>query len=154
MRRVDTLLDNYSADHQNPTNQVIHLVCVPAIAWSVTAMLWAIPVPPGLFQAGAWSALAMFLAWMAYWRLSKRLAIGMLVAFVATVFLNRWIGQTWGVMTLLWLGVGVFVVAWIAQFIGHNIEGKRPSFLTDLVYLLVGPMWTLRKLYTRLGWGT
>jgi uncharacterized membrane protein YGL010W len=154
MRRVDTLLDNYSADHQNPTNQVIHLVCVPAIAWSVTAMLWAIPVPPGLFQAGAWSALAMFLAWMAYWRLSKRLAIGMLVAFVATVFLNRWIANTWGVMFLLWLGVGVFVVAWIAQFIGHHIEGKRPSFFTDLVYLLVGPMWTLRKLYTRLGWGT
>jgi uncharacterized membrane protein YGL010W len=57
-------------------------------------------------------------------------------------------------MALLWLGVGVFVVAWIAQFIGHKIEGKRPSFLTDMVYLLVGPIWTLRKLYARLGWGT
>jgi uncharacterized membrane protein YGL010W len=154
MRRVDTLLDNYSADHQNPTNQLIHVLCVPAIAWSVTAMLWAIPVPAGLLQPGAWAALAMFLAWMAYWRLSKRLALGMLVAFVGTVFLNRWIAQTWGVMTLLWLGVGVFVVAWVAQFIGHHIEGKRPSFLTDMVYLLVGPMWTLRKLYVRLGLST
>jgi uncharacterized membrane protein YGL010W len=154
MRRVDTLLDNYSADHQNPTNQLIHLLCVPAIAWSVTAMLWAIPVPQGLLQPGAWAALAMFLAWIAYWRLSKRLALGMLVAFVATVFLNRWIAQTWGVMALLWLGVGVFVVAWIGQFIGHKIEGKRPSFFTDLVYLLIGPIWTLRKLYTRLGLAT
>jgi uncharacterized membrane protein YGL010W len=154
MRRVDTLLDNYSADHQNPTNQLIHVLCVPAIAWSVTAMLWAIPVPAGLLQPGAWAALAMFLAWMAYWRLSKRRARGMLVAFVGTVFLNRWIAQTWGVMTLLWLGVGVFVVAWVAQFIGHHIEGKRPSFLTDMVYLLVGPMWTLRKLYVRLGLST
>jgi uncharacterized membrane protein YGL010W len=154
MRRVDTLLDNYSADHQNPTNQLIHVLCVPAIAWSVTAMLWAIPVPKGMFQTGAWSALAMFVAWAAYWQLSRRLAMGMLVAFVATVFLNRWIADTWGVMFLLWLGVGVFVVAWIAQFIGHHIEGKRPSFLTDMVYLLVGPIWTLRKLYARLGWGT
>jgi uncharacterized membrane protein YGL010W len=154
MRRVDTLLDNYSADHQNPTNQLIHVLCVPAIAWSVSAMLWAIPVPKGLFQAGAWSALAMFMAWAAYWQLSRKLAMGMLVAFVATVFLNRWIANTWGVMFLLWLGVGVFAVAWVAQFIGHHIEGKRPSFLTDMVYLLVGPIWTLRKLYTRLGWGT
>jgi uncharacterized membrane protein YGL010W len=154
LRRVDTLLDNYSADHQNPTNQLIHVICVPAIAWSVSAMLWAIPVPTTALQPGAWAALAMFFAWMAYWRLSKKLAMGMLVAFVAVVFLNKWIAGTYGVMALLWLGVGVFVVAWVAQFIGHNIEGKRPSFLTDLVYLLVGPIWTLRKLYTRLGWGT
>ena len=50
------------------------------------------------------------------------------------------------------LAIGVFVVAWIGQFIGHKIEGRRPSFLTDLVYLLVGPLWTLSKLYKRLGW--
>jgi uncharacterized membrane protein YGL010W len=153
MRRVDTLLDNYSADHLNPVNQRIHVVCVPAIVWSVSAMLWAIPVPP-LLQPGAWAALAMFLAWITYWKLSRPLAVGMLVAFVATVLLNRWIAATWGVMALLWLGVGVFVVAWIAQFIGHKIEGKRPSFLTDMVYLLVGPIWTLRKFYTRVGWKT
>ena len=158
LRRVDVLLDNYSADHQNPTNQLIHVICVPAIAWSVAAMLWAIPTPFPTQDAwspnGFWAALAMFLAWAAYWRLSRKLAMGMLVAFVATVVLNRWFAQSFGVMALLWAGVGVFVAAWIAQFIGHNIEGKRPSFLTDLVYLLVGPMWTLRKLYTRLGWGT
>jgi uncharacterized membrane protein YGL010W len=152
VRRVDTLLDNYSADHQNPTNQLIHLICVPAIAWSVTAMLWAIPVPAGLLQTGAWAGLAMAVALLAYWKLSRKLALGMFFAFVATYFLNRWIAGAYGVMALLWLGVGVFVVAWIGQFIGHKIEGKRPSFFTDLVYLLVGPMWTLRKLYTRMGW--
>jgi uncharacterized membrane protein YGL010W len=154
MRRVDTLLDNYSADHQNPTNQLIHVVCVPAIVWSVSAMLWAIPVPAGVLQTGAWAGLAMVAALLAYWKLSRKLALGMFIAFVATYFLNRWIADSFGVMALLWLGVGVFAVAWVAQFIGHNIEGKRPSFLTDLVYLLVGPMWTLRKLYTRLGWAT
>jgi uncharacterized membrane protein YGL010W len=154
MRRVDILLDNYSADHQNPTNQLIHVICVPAIVWSVSAMLWAIPVPTAYFRPGAWAALAMVFAWATYWRLSRKLAMGMLVAFVATVFLNLWIAGRFGVMTVFWLGVGVFVVAWVAQFIGHHIEGKRPSFLTDMVYLLVGPMWTLRKLYTRLGWGT
>ena len=154
MRRVDTLLDNYSADHQNPTNQLIHLVCVPAIVWSLSAMLWAIPVPRGYLETGAWAGLAMAVALLAYWKLSRPLFFGMLLAFALTVVFNRWIVANWGVMALLWLGVGVFVVAWIGQFIGHRIEGKRPSFFTDMVYLLVGPIWTLRKLYTRMGWGT
>ena len=48
--------------------------------------------------------------------------------------------------------IGVFVVAWIAQFVGHKIEGRKPSFLTDLTYLLIGPAWVLAKLYRKLGW--
>lgn len=151
MRNVDVLLDNYSMDHQNPTNQKIHVICVPAIVWSVTAMLWCIPSPHQDINPGIWGALSMFLAWAYYWRQSKSLSIGLLLAFTAAGFLNRWILYTYGIYVLFGLAVGVFVVAWIGQFIGHKIEGKRPSFLTDLVYLLVGPMWTLRKLYYRLG---
>ena len=136
MRRVDELLDNYSMDHQNPTNQLIHVFCVPAIVWSVTALLWCIPVPAKLLNPGFWGAILMFAAWVYYWRLSKSLAIGL---------------YSYGIYVLFWAAVIVFVIAWIVQFIGHKIEGKRPSFLTDVVYLLVGPMWTLRKLYYRLG---
>ena len=153
MRRIDVLLDQYSSDHLNPTNQVIHVLCVPAIVWSVTALLWTIPVPAGWLKPGAWCSLLMFAAWAYYWQLSKKLALGILVAFVGLGFLNRWIADSYGMVVLLWLGIGVFVLAWIVQFIGHNIEGKRPSFLTDMVYLLVGPLWTLRKLYSRLGMG-
>ena len=98
-------------------------------------------------------AMAMFGAWAYDWQLSNKLSIGLLLIFVGVVFLNRWLGDTYGVRNLFLLGVGVFVVAWIGQFIGHKIEGKRPSFFTDLVYLLVGPMWTLNKLYARLGVG-
>ena len=156
MRRVDELLDNYSMDHQNPTNQMIHVFCVPAIVWSVSALLWCIPVPylPAPYNylnPGLWGALAMFLAWTYYWQMSKTLAIGLLLSFTAAGFFNRWILYTYGIYVLFGLAIGVFVIAWIIQFIGHKIEGKRPSFLTDLVYLLVGPMWTLRKLYYRLG---
>jgi uncharacterized membrane protein YGL010W len=154
MRRVDTLLDNYTADHQNPANQAIHVICVPAIVWSVSAMLWAIPVPTPQLQPGAWAGLAMFVAMVVYWRLSRPLALGMLACFALAIVLNRWIALAWGVKGLLWLGIAVFVVAWVGQFIGHKIEGKRPSFLTDLVYLLVGPIWTLRKLYRRVGIAT
>ena len=153
MRSIDTLLDNYSSDHLNPRNQLIHIVCVPAIVWSVSAMLWSIPTPQALLKPGSWAALAMFAAWLYYWRLSRKLAFGMLVCFLVFGLANRWIADHYGMATLLELGIGVFVVAWIAQFIGHEIEGKRPSFLTDLVYLLVGPLWTLSKLYRRLDIG-
>lgn len=154
MSRIDPMLDQYSGDHLNPTNQLIHVICVPAIVWSVSAMLWTIPVPAsGIVQAGAWYAFVAFLAFAWYWRQSRKLAVGLLLCFVAAGFLNRWIVDSWGMRTLLYAGIAVFVLAWIAQFIGHKIEGKRPSFLTDLVYLLVGPAWTLNKLYRRVGIG-
>ena len=151
-RPIERYLHSYGGDHVNATNQRIHLVCVPAIVWSVTAALWVIPVPEQWLNPGFWMALAMFFAWLWYWRLSRPLALGALAGFVAFGFLNRWLYGQLGAMGLLWLALGVFVVAWIGQFIGHKIEGKRPSFLTDLVYLLVGPLWTLGKLYRRLGW--
>ncbi len=50
------------------------------------------------------------------------------------------------------LAIAVIVIAWIAQFIGHKIEGRKPSFFTELVYLLIGPAWVLTKLYRRFGW--
>ena len=153
MRRIDVLLDQYSSDHRNSTNQWIHLVCVPAIVWSVTALLWTLPVPGTWFLPGAFSAFVMFLAWAYYWRLSPKLSIGLLLCFFGSALLNRWIADTYGMMNLLWLAICVFVVAWIGQFIGHKVEGHRPSFLTDLVFLLIGPLWTLRKLYQRIGIG-
>ena len=150
---IDSLLDQYSGDHQNPVNQRIHLVCVPAIVWSITALLWTIPVPGSFFLAGAWCAFAMFLAWAWYWQKSRSLAMGALIAFVLMLLLNRWLAARFGMTTLLFIAIGVFVVAWIGQFVGHHIEGKRPSFFTDLAYLLVGPLWTLNKLYRRIGLG-
>jgi uncharacterized membrane protein YGL010W len=153
MRPVDTYLDQYSADHRNATNQWIHLLCVPAIVWSVTAMMWTIPVPATMLRPGAIAALAMVAALAWYWRMSRRLWVGIAIAFVLFAWIDWWIASRYGMRTLLYSGIGVFVVAWIGQFIGHVYEGHRPSFFTDLVFLLVGPMWTLRKLYQRLGLG-
>jgi uncharacterized membrane protein YGL010W len=151
-RPIDRWLFSYSGDHVHPTNQLIHLVCVPAIVWSVTAGFWIIPVPAAFAQPGTWMAVAMFLAWAWYWRLSRPLALGMLAVFVVFGVINRLLWENLGAANLGWLALGVFVVAWIGQFIGHKIEGRKPSFLTDLSYLLVGPLWTLDKLYRRLGW--
>jgi uncharacterized membrane protein YGL010W len=123
-RPIDRWFASYSGDHRNPTNQLIHVICVPAILWSVIALLWCIPVPEGMFVPGAFAALAMFAAWMFYYRASRPLGLG---------------------------AIAVFVVAWIGQFVGHKIEGRKPSFFTDLTYLLIGPAWVLAKLYRKLG---
>jgi uncharacterized membrane protein YGL010W len=150
-RDVDRLLGNYSEDHRNPVNKLIHWICVPAIVWTVVALLWLIPVPTGLGQPGLWAALAMVGATSYYVRLSRPLAYAMLVAFVALAALTHLLHGWLGPAILLWTAVGVFVAAWIAQFVGHHIEGKRPSFLTDIGYLLIGPLWLMAHLFRRAG---
>ena len=150
-RDVDRLLGNYSEDHRNATNQRIHWICVPLIVWTVVALLWVVPVPASIGKPGLWAALAMVGAFSYYLRLSRLLAFAALAVFVALAFLTQALYARLGANALLWTAVAVFVAAWIAQFIGHQIEGKRPSFLTDLQYLLVGPIWLLGKALRRFG---
>ena len=151
-RPIDRWFASYSGDHRNDTNQWIHVFAVPLILWSVIALLWCIPVPPGgWFKPGIFAALAMFGAWMFYFKASRALGFGMLAMFVAMSWLTWWMYWALGARALLFVAIGVFVVAWIAQFVGHKIEGRKPSFLTDLTYLLIGPAWVLAKGYRKLG---
>ena len=150
-REVDRWIGNYSEDHRNPTNILIHWICVPAIVWAVVAMLWVVPVPNALGRAGLWAGVAMFAALTFYLRLSKPLGFAMLLVFVALGLITEALYRALGATQLLWLAIVVFVIAWVVQFVGHQIEGKRPSFLTDLAYLLLGPTWIVTKLMRRLG---
>lgn len=150
-REVDRWLGNYSEDHRNPVNIVIHWICVPLIVWTVIAALWVLPVPAWLGRAGFWAGAAMFFAMAFYLRLSRTLGFGMLIMFVVFGSVSEVLYRVLGPRDLLWLAIGVFVVAWIAQFIGHHIEGRRPAFLTDLVYLLIGPAWITAKTLRKLG---
>lgn len=150
-RPIDRWFASYSGDHRDATNQRLHVVCVPAILWSVVALLWCIPVPSGLARPGAWAGLAMVLATLFYYRQSRRLGLGMAAVFLLLGLLTRALFDGLGPRGLALLAAGVFVLAWIGQFVGHRIEGRKPSFLTDLTYLLIGPAWVLAKLYRRLG---
>lgn len=150
-REVDRWLGNYAEDHRNATNVLIHWICVPAILWTVIAALWVVPVPPILGRAGLWAGVAMFLASVFYLRLSRTLGLAMFLVFVVLGVVTELLYRELGPANLLYLAIGVFVAAWIAQFVGHHIEGKRPSFLTDLAYLLIGPAWIVAKLLRRAG---
>lgn len=150
MRSVNEWFGNYSRDHQHPVNRLIHWVCVPLILWAAIAALWTIPVPPALGRPGFWAGMAMVGAMAFYLRLSKRLGFAMLLLFVVLGVITELLFRGLGAQSLLWLAGGVFVLAWIGQFIGHLIEGARPSFFTDLAYLLIGPAWLTGKVMRRL----
>ena len=137
-RNIDRWFAHYSGDHRDATNQRIHVFAVPLILWSVVALLWCIPSPGTLFRAGLWAGLAMFAAWMFYYRASRRLGLGMLVTFVLLGWLTRWLHDGVGTMNLLWLAVAVFVVAWIGQFVGHRIAGTQSTW----IHWLVGLRWS------------
>ena len=139
-RKIDALLDHYGTSHTHPINEVIHFIAIPAIMLSLVGLMFA--VHPAV-------AVLFFAASMVYYiRLSWRFTVCMVlvssVLLAAVDALN-----TQGV--LLPVSVAVFVVAWIFQFIGHHLEGKKPSFFEDLQYLLVGPLFVLSKLFLRLG---
>jgi len=94
----------------------------------------------------------MFLAFcFYYYRLSRKIGLAMAGAFLSLALVTDSLYRNIGSSGLLWLAIGIFVVAWIGQFIGHKIEGKRPSFLTDLQYLLIGPAWLMSKALSRFG---
>lgn len=137
-RPIDTLLAHYAESHRNPANELIHCVCVPVILFSLLGLLWAIHPLVAL----AASAGALYY----YFKLSPPFARGML-ALLAFMLVILAIMPTFAILPL---SIALFVVAWIGQFVGHKIEGKKPAFLDDLRFLLVGPLFVLRFLYRRL----
>jgi uncharacterized membrane protein YGL010W len=150
-RSMQDWLDSYSQDHRHRGNRVLHWICVPLIVWSVLALLWTAPVPASLLQPGAWAVFAIVMAFAWYWKRSHRLGAALLLALALLALSCAWLWPSLGPIRMRWLALAVFVVAWIGQFVGHLYEGRRPSFFTDLAYLLIGPAWLMDKLLNRLG---
>ena len=119
---------------------------------TVIGFLWSIPVPQaiaGLSPWLNWATLGVAAAIVFYFSLSVTLGVGATIGLTALLFVVRWLDTlSWP----LWLTcLVIFVAGWIGQFIGHAIEGKRPSFSKDIVFLLIGPLWLLGHLYRRMG---
>ena len=130
-------LEEWFESHQNPTNKLIHFICVPAIVFSVLGLLWA---------ASPYATYAvLILALLFYLRLSFKIMLATALMLAPMV---------WGLSQMdshLYPSLAIFVVAWIFQFVGHKIEGKKPSFFEDLQFLLIGPIWVLGFLMRKLG---
>lgn len=151
MSKIQALLAEYAVSHQNSTNKLIHWICVPLIFFSIVGLLYSVQLPVKITETLNLN-LAMILLVFAigyYFMLSVSLAIGMLLFSVACI------AACYGLQVAglpVWLvSIIIFVLAWIAQFYGHHIEGKKPSFLKDLQFLLIGPAWIMSFVYNKLG---
>lgn len=154
MRDVHQWFGGYARDHRNPTNRAIHWVCVPLIVWAVIALLWIVPVPGEIGRPGLWAGVTMFAAFLFYMRLARNIGLAMAATFIVLGLVTEGLYRLLGGQHLLWLAIAVFVLAWVGQFIGHSrFERQRPAFLTDLVYLLIGPAWLASKVMRRFGIG-
>lgn len=152
MKTINQWLAEYGESHQNPTNKAVHWICVPLIFFSVVGLLFSIKLP--FFSIGdvqgnvALIVLGFTLIY--YFSLSKSLTVGLLLFTVLCVYLCYLIEQS-GFAPLWQVSVTIFVLAWIGQFWGHKVEGKKPSFLKDLQFLMIGPAWLMSFIYQRLG---
>ena len=150
-RPVDVYFDKYSESHQNHTNEIIHWICVPAIVFSLFGLIWAIPFPYleflGKYNGYVnWASFLIAFAIYYYYKLSPVLSYFMLLLimfFSAGIVSLEKMHNTAGWPQMWQVCLGIFVIAWIGQFIGHKIEGKKPSFFDDIKFLLIGPIWLL-----------
>jgi uncharacterized membrane protein YGL010W len=155
MRKIDALLSEYGESHQNSTNKAIHWICVPLIFFSVVGLIWSIP--SGFLQSLIsdnpfinWATLLLAVTLLYYMVLSFPLALGMLLVAAVCSLAANYLSQNFDAP--LWaISLGIFVVAWIGQFYGHKVEGKKPSFFKDLQFLLIGPAWLMHFIYKKLG---
>ena len=137
-RKVDQLLAHHGESHQNPRNEVIHFIAIPLIMLSLVGMMFALHP----FVAYAFVAASM----VYYARLSAVFFVSMAVWSVLFLGIVFAMGPL-----VLPICAGIFVGAWILQFICHKIEGKKPSFFEDIQYLWVGPLFVLSKPFGKLG---
>ncbi len=153
MKTLNQWFDEYAVSHQNKSNQTIHYVCVPAIFFSIVGMLTSIPsdflsktIGLGNPFVENWATIALLFVLLFYLRLSVSMFIKILIFAVICIFGNHFISQYFN---LFYVSLIIFAIAWIGQFYGHKLEGKKPSFFKDLQFLLIGPAWVIHKITTK-----
>jgi uncharacterized membrane protein YGL010W len=151
MKSIQQWLAEYGESHKNETNKTIHWICVPTIFFSVIGLLYLIKLPWVI--AGVQVNLAMIIMALVicyYISLSKTLWIGMLLFGLLCLWICYVIERS-GFIQLWLFCVITFTAAWIGQFYGHKVEGKKPSFLKDIQFLMIGPAWLMSFIYKKMG---
>ena len=151
-RSMQQWFDAYGESHQNPTNKLIHWICVPTIYFCVVGLLWSIPSPfeGGFFSTGWVAKIVVGFVGLFYLRISLSIMLGMMLFSIACLALAAWL-DAYAPWPLWAISLTLFVLAWIGQFYGHKVEGKKPSFFEDLQFLMIGPAWLMGFIYRRLG---
>jgi len=151
MKTVQQWFHDYAISHQNKNNQLIHFICVPLIYFSIVGLLMSIDTTFLQNNIGVnnplirnWASFSLVFILLFYLKLSFRIFIKMLLFSILSIILNFFIANT---INLFYFSIALFIIAWIGQFYGHHLEGKKPSFLKDLQFLLIGPPWVFEKMF-------
>ena len=159
MRTLQNWLDDYGVSHQNKTNKAIHWLCIPVIFFSTVGLLASIPhefllqpftenVKPFIH----FGSLVILFALAFYARLSIVMALGMLLWCLFCLWGNAKIELLAPLGLALWqVSLILFAIAWVIQFVGHKIEGAKPSFFEDFQFLLIGPAWLMGFTFKKMG---
>lgn len=144
MKTLTQYLAQYAAYHRDQRNILTHLIGIPIIVIAITILLSR----PGFITAGLWLSPALVLTGLAtlfYLRLDIRFGIAMGVFFILCLWISMHVAQ---LSTSIWLtiGVGLFILGWIIQFIGHYYEGRKPAFIDDIMGLAIGPLFVAAEL--------
>ncbi|RLZ07711.1 DUF962 domain-containing protein [Acinetobacter sp. 2JN-4] len=149
MTNLERLLSQYAAYHLDRNNILTHFIGIPLIVFSILCLT----ARAGVEVSGVSVTLASILILLStiyYISLDKLFGILMLIIFIAAYPLAVKIAALpmWS-----WLGVsiGIFVVGWVFQFVGHYFEKKKPAFVDDLVGLAIGPLFVLAEFIFLLG---
>ena len=149
MKTLQQWFDEYAVSHQNKTNQKIHYFCVPVIFFSIVGMLMSIPT--GVITIFTkinnpflenWATPVLIVLFIFYIRLSFSTFVRMLTFSIICLVGNYYLSTF---APLFYTSLIIFILAWIGQFYGHKLEGKKPSFFKDLQFLLIGPAWVFEK---------
>lgn len=149
MKTLIDQLSQYAEYHRDPRNVFTHFIGVPMILWAVVILLSR----PALAAGGVALSPALFAALAAAWfylRLDRRYGLCMAALLALLLWSGQWLAQQ---SLALWLGtgLGLFVLGWLIQFVGHYWEGRKPAFFDDVVGLLVGPLFVLAEMGFVLG---
>ena len=154
MKSIDKWFEEYGESHQNSLNKKIHWICIPLIVFSLIGLLWTVPnhlllkIYSGKFSILLnWATLFIVVVIFYYLVLSYKIAIGMFIFSLTILYLSYFIDKS---SIELWkLSFLVFILSWTGQFVGHKIEGKKPSFFKDIQFLFIGPAWLLGFIYRK-----
>ena len=151
MLTIHQWLNEYGQSHKNQTNKTIHWICVPLIFFAIVGFLYSIKLPLLLNAYPLNMAIIILLLVVGYYfYLSKTLWVGMLLFSLLCLVICHFIETIFSIQ--LWIfSLLIFVIAWAGQFYGHKVEGKKPSFIKDIHFLMIGPAWLMSFIYQWLG---
>jgi uncharacterized membrane protein YGL010W len=150
VKSLSQWLDEYAESHQNKTNKLIHFICIPVIFYSLYLLLFCIDIPSKNSLINIANLVYAGCLWF-WFKLNFRLGIYFMILGFAMALSTLWIeGVVGGFnISIFGLALSLFVLAWIGQFVGHKMEGKKPSFVKDIQFLLIGPAWIVHALTSK-----